>query len=129
VTVVDAGVAVEALISDNELGKAARRALREPCTAPELIDIEVGSALRRLVLAGRLSERRARLALHDLHDLPLVRSPHRPLLPRCWALRGSVTFYDAAYVALAELLAVPLVTTDGRLAAAPGPRCEFALLS
>lgn len=127
-TVVDAGVAVEALISDTELGQAARRAFREPCRAPELIDIEVGSALRRLVLAGRLSERRARLALHDLGDLPLVRAPHRPLLPRCWALRGSVTFYDAAYVALAELLAVPLVTTDRRLTAAAGPRCRFVVL-
>jgi predicted nucleic acid-binding protein len=44
---------------------------------------------------------------------------------RAWELRGSVTYYDASYVALAELLDAPLVTLDPRLARAPGPRCEF----
>lgn len=128
-TVVDAGVIVEALIADSDLGRAARGALSGRSTAPELVDLEVGSALRRLVLAKRLTARRAGAALQDLHELPIHRAPHRPLLDRCWSLRGSITFYDAAYVALAELLAVPLVTTDARLAAASGPRCSFELLS
>ena len=127
-TVIDAGVVVEALIDDGELGRAARGALTGRCSAPELVDLEVGAVLRRLVLAGRLSERRAGSAVQDLHDLPLERVSHRPLLERCWALRGSVRFYDAVYVALAELLAVPLVTTDARLAAAPGPHCAFVLV-
>jgi predicted nucleic acid-binding protein len=41
------------------------------------------------------------------------------LLPRIWELRHNVTAYDAAYLALAETLAAPLVTCDGRLGSAP----------
>ena len=43
-----------------------------------------------------------------------------------WELRGNLTAYDAAYVALAELLGAPLVTLDTRLARAPGTRCEIS---
>ena len=51
--------------------------------------------------------------------------PHHKLAARAWELRGSVTYYDASYVALAELLDAPLVTLDRRLAQAHGPRCAF----
>jgi predicted nucleic acid-binding protein len=77
---------------------------------------------------ARLDQRRAALALADLVELPMRRAAHRPLLPRCWELRDTVTVYGAAYVALAELLDAPLVTADARLANAPGPRCRFELL-
>jgi predicted nucleic acid-binding protein len=40
-----------------------------------------------------------------------------------------VTFYDAAYVALAEVLDVPLLTADERLARAAGPRCTIEVVS
>jgi predicted nucleic acid-binding protein len=50
------------------------------------------------------------------------------LLSRCWELRENLTIYDAAYVALAELLQADLLTADGRLAAAPGPRCGIEVL-
>lgn len=64
----------------------------------------------------------------DLIDLPMQRASHRPLLSRCWELRQTVTVDDAAYVALAELLQVVLVTADGRLSRAPGARCVFELV-
>jgi len=67
--------------------------------------------------------------LTDLADLPLERAPSVPLLPRCWELREKVTFHDAAYVALAELLDVPLLTADQRLARASGPRCTIDVLT
>lgn len=79
--------------------------------------------------AGHLDVRRAGLALTDLVELPLRRAPHRPLLARCWELRENLTVYDAAYVALAEVLDVVLLTADARLANAPGPRCEIELLA
>jgi predicted nucleic acid-binding protein len=72
--------------------------------------------------------RRAALALADLTALPLRRTPHRPLLDRCWELRSNLTIYDASYVALAEALDVTLVTGDGRLARATGPRCHIEVL-
>ncbi|WP_123788461.1 type II toxin-antitoxin system VapC family toxin [Phytoactinopolyspora halophila] len=43
--------------------------------------------------------------------------------PRCWELRDTLTVYDAAYVALAELLQATVLTADQRMAEAPGPRC------
>jgi predicted nucleic acid-binding protein len=52
-----------------------------------------------------------------MHDLRIVRYPHRPLIDRVWELRANFTAYDAAYVALAELLDVPVLTCDARLAA------------
>ena len=60
--------------------------------------------------------------------MPLQRAPHLPLLSRCWELRANLTCYDAAYVALAELLGVTLVTADGRLARAKGLACRVELL-
>jgi predicted nucleic acid-binding protein len=78
--------------------------------------------------AGVIDGRRASLALADLATLPLQRAPHRPLLARCWELRGNLTIYDAAYVALAEVLKVSLLTGDKRLAGSTGPRCHIEVL-
>jgi predicted nucleic acid-binding protein len=130
VLVVDASAVVPALADDGPDGDSARARLRgHALAAPELIDLETTSVIRRRHRGGHLDTRRAELALTDLAALPLRRASHRPLLARCWELRQNVTVYDAAYVALAELLGVALLTADARLAEAPGPRCRFALLS
>ena len=97
--------------------------------APHLMDLEVGSVLRRLVRNGQVPERRARLALTDLAELPVQRAPSLPLLPRCWELKDNLTIYDAAYVALAEILDVTLLTADPRLGRATGPRCSIEVVS
>jgi len=52
--------------------------------------------------------------------MPIRRYPATRLLERIWRLRGALSAYDAAYVALAEALDAPLVTTDRRLAQAEG---------
>lgn len=64
----------------------------------------------------------------DLADLPFARYPTLPLLQRAYELRANVTAYDAAYIALAETLGCDLVTTDGRLAKAPGIQCRVRVL-
>ncbi|HVA43960.1 MAG TPA: type II toxin-antitoxin system VapC family toxin [Acidimicrobiales bacterium] len=128
--VVDASVVVTALADDGPDGDRVRARLRgERLTAPEVIDLEVVAAWRRLVTAGHLDGPRAQLALQDLGELRLRRVSHRPLLVRCWELRENLTIYDAAYVALAELLDVALLTADVRLASAPGPQCRVEVLA
>ena len=44
-----------------------------------------------------------------------------------WELRRSVTAYAAAYLALAETLAAPLVTCDARLGSAPRHAAKIEL--
>jgi predicted nucleic acid-binding protein len=67
-------------------------------------------------------------ALEDLAELHLTRYPHGPLLPRIWELRDNLTAYDAAFVALAETLNVPLITRDRRIANAPGHDARIELI-
>lgn len=127
--VVDASVLAPALADDEGDGDLVRARLHgEQLAAPDLIDLEVISTLRRAARAGRLDDRRSNQALTDLAALPLKRVPHLPLLPRIWELRDNLTAYDAAYVALAEALGGPLLTADGPLARASGVRCEVELL-
>ncbi|MGB4777930.1 type II toxin-antitoxin system VapC family toxin [Microbacterium sp.] len=130
VIVVDASVLATALADDGGDGDRARERLRgEELCAPELIVLEVASVLRRQVQSRALEPRRAGLALRDLDDLPIALAAHRPLLPRVWDLRENLTPHDASYVALAEATASVLVTADGRLARAPGIRCECDVLT
>lgn len=96
---------------------------------PHLIDAEVGQALRRRVAAGRLGEDRADAALLDLVRMPLRRIGHIGLIHRAWELRHNLSFYDGLYVALAEVLDVPLVTLDRRLAKAVGDATGVTVLT
>lgn len=127
--VVDASVVVTALADDGDDGDRVRDRLRdERLLAPHLIDIEVTSAWRRLSARGDLDDRRAAQALADLQSMRIERVPHGSLLGRCWQLRDTLTSYDAAYVALAELTGSLLLTADAKLAAASGPECEIEVL-
>ena len=127
--VVDASVVAPVLADDDADGDRARERLQgERLVAPELLDLEVVAVIRRALFAGALDERRAAIALADLADLDLERVSHRPLLVRIWELHPDITSYDAAYVALAEMIEATLVTADRRLAQAPGPRCQMEYL-
>lgn len=127
--VVDASVLASALGDDGPDGDRARHRLAgERLFAPELIDLEVVSVWRRAARSGGLDDRRAGLALADLASMPLARASHRALLARIWELRTNLTPYDAAYVALAELLDSVLVTADRAFARASGIECEVEVL-
>ena len=118
--VVDASVAVEYLLR-TPLGLAAADTLDAAALiAPELMDVEVVSALRKAVLLGRLDEPRAVTAVTDLSRWPVDRISHRALAHLAWRYRHNVSAYDAFYVATARSHGVPLVTADGKLAGASG---------
>lgn len=93
--------------------------------APHLIDVEFLSVLRRLVSRGSLSTKAAQLARQLYSQLPIERYPHTLLADRIWALRANLTSCDAAYVALSESLEIPLITSDHKLAGAPGHKATI----
>ena len=128
--VVDASALLEALLRTSAAAAVARRLFDSGQTlhAPHLLDVEVSQVIRRYAAAGELDAERAREAVADLADFPLLRYPHDFLLPRIWELRSNLTAYDAVYVALAEVLGAPLLTRDRRLAAAPGHHAQVELV-
>jgi predicted nucleic acid-binding protein len=67
-----------------------------------------------------MAAQRGQEALEDLSGLRLHRYPHDFLISRVWQLRANLTAYDAAYVALSELLDAPLLTCDSGIASASG---------
>lgn len=114
--VVDAAVIADLLTQAPGSGRIIDRIAAEELHAPHLLDSEVVSALRGLVLGHRLSESRAMDALTDFDDLPIslwatTADQRRQMLD----LRNNVTAYDAAYLVLARDLECTLLTRDARL--------------
>ncbi len=93
--------------------------------APSLAPFEAANVLRRQLLLSAIDETEASLAHQDLVELSIELWPYPTLAERAWQLRANVTVYDAAYVALAELLGAPVVTLDARLGRSAGPRCPI----
>jgi predicted nucleic acid-binding protein len=129
--VVDASAVVEFLLGRQPAAAWVAAHLRTAARvrAPHLIDAEVISALRSAVAAGDVSVERASAAVSAFPRLTLRRYRMTPLLPRMWALRASVSAYDAAYVALAEAFDEPLITADRRLGRSHGHRARIEAFS
>jgi predicted nucleic acid-binding protein len=129
VIVVDASCLYEVVI-DTDRAETIRARLAEDTdhAAPQVVDIEVFSLIRRDNLSGTLDDTFAGLAVEDLRSWPGERYGHRALLERAWELRHTVRGWDAAYIALAEALDATLLTLDRRLAACNGPRCPIEVI-
>ena len=128
--VLDASAAVALLVDSGPVGAdVGATLLQHEIAYPSLLPYEVASALRRLAASDTISQHLAARSLHDISLLNGQAFEFAELADRVWELRNNVSTYDAAYVALAELLEVPLLTLDARLRAAAGPRCQFVDLS
>ena len=125
--VADASAIIEWLIGGSR-GQAVGLALTgRDIHAPAHLDVEVAQVTRRLALNSVITPARGRAMLELLAEAPIRRIPVAPLLPRVWALRGNLTAYDAAYVALAEALPAPLLTFDRKIPSAPGHQAEVVV--
>jgi predicted nucleic acid-binding protein len=131
VIVVDASIVLHVLLRTPIGREACTRLLSSRVTlhAPHQLDLEVAQVLRRHERTGQLETRRAGEALSDFADLEIERYAHDMLLERIWELRITLTAYDAAYVALAEVLRAPLLTTDRKLAESTGHRARIELVA
>lgn len=120
--VVDASAFLEVLLRTPAASIVEERifAQGETLHAPHLVDLEIAQVLRRYVRTEEIDAARGEEALHDFADFPITRYSHHPFLIRIWTFRGNATAYDAAYLALAEVLAAPLLTRDRHLASVPG---------
>jgi predicted nucleic acid-binding protein len=122
--VADASTIVAALCATGDDGSWSAMQLRDgDVAAPSLLHFEAANVIRRLAAIQKLEQSEASLAYRDLQDMRVQVWPYEALSTRIWELRGSINCYDAAYVALAEILDAPLLTLDRRLARAPGGRC------
>ena len=123
---VDASVVVALLVDKGPAGEwSIVQCQGHPLIAPNLLPFEVANVLRRQLRAGLISPDRAHAAHRAAVDLRVQLWPYQVVADRIWALRDTLTSYDAAYCAVAELAQAPLVTLDSRLARAQGPSCEI----
>lgn len=124
---VDASVVVAVLVGRGPTATwAAEWLLRGDLIVPALLPFEVLNVLRRLEHRGQLDATAATFAERQLTRLTTTVIPGDAIADRVWELRHNLTAYDAAYVAVAELVDATLVTLDRRLAGAPGLRCAVA---
>lgn len=126
--VLDASAAVELLLRTPRGDRIAEALGEEPVVAPELIDVEVLSALARQLRAGELAVFDADVAVEQLRSMPVRRLSHALVLSVVWRLRARVRVADAWYVAFAQALRAPLLTTDARLARAAVPDLSLLLV-
>ena len=128
--VLDASAAIELLLSLPK-SRAVQERVEEAdwqVAAPQLLLVEVLQVLRQRVATGVTELADAASAQELLHDLSPQYFGHDLLTARVWQLRDNLTAYDACYVALAELLDTDLVTTDTKLASAPGHDARVVVL-
>jgi predicted nucleic acid-binding protein len=126
--VVDASTVVSALLDDGEEGRWCEEHLQvDQLAAPHLMPFEAINVVRRTEAKGAVSASVATNALHVLTQLPVALLPFDSVADRVWELRANLSAYDAAYVAVAELLGGRLVTLDRKMSRAPGIRCPVAV--
>ena len=115
--VVDASVVLDALLGDATADASLRR---HDLHAPVTIDVEMLHALRRRWLAGQVQDDAVAVVIALFQHTQITRHSVQPFVDRIWSIRRNITAYDAAYVALAEFLDVPLLTRDWRLSRSSG---------
>jgi predicted nucleic acid-binding protein len=118
VIVPDASAVGEVLLRTSTGRALASRLSRERLVAPEVLDVEVASLLRRALSAGRLSTEAARERLRVLEAWPIRRVGLRTIVGDTQPFWANVSVHDACYVVVAQAFDATILTVDGKLARA-----------
>jgi predicted nucleic acid-binding protein len=128
--VIDCSSLVHFLLDQGETGAAVRRRVgrADSLAAPGLLDYEITSAVFGLARGRRggeprITEKEAVKAITDYQALAVDLHPTLILWQRVRKLSDNLSAYDAHYVALAESLDIPLVTSDARIERSGAARC------
>lgn len=129
--VIDCSALIRALTDHSPAGFAVRERLRQLDTlaAPGLLDYEIMSALFGMAKGGKLTDKEAVKAVADYQALAIVRHETLVLWQRVRALHHNISAYDAQYVALAETLGVPLITSDARIHRSGAAKCAIEVFT
>jgi predicted nucleic acid-binding protein len=129
--VIDCSALIRTLTDHGPTGQAVRRRLASLASlaAPGLLDYEVVSALFGMVRGRKLTARDAEKAIGDYQLLTVVRHETLILWTRVRDLHHNLSAYDAQYVALAETLRLPLITSDARIERGGAARCSVEVFA
>jgi len=117
--VIDASAWLALLLQEEKADLIAAHLTHHPLMAPELIRYEAANGILQARRRGRLlaQEDSFKLLLREILDFPI-----EIVSPETWWLAGvrmvqkhPLTFYDAAYVGLAGVLGLPLLTLDDKI--------------
>jgi predicted nucleic acid-binding protein len=125
--VLDTSAAIAGLVTGENQALLESIAVHHEFQSPYLIEVEYLHVLRRLAHRGDITPDTACRAIEEFIELPIIMYAQTPLFERMWQHRNQVSAYDAAYLALAESLEVPLITCDLRLARASDGLVEVEL--
>ena len=125
--VIDASALAEVIARTDRAGPVERAFAGHQLLAPDLINAQVLSVLRRWARHSVITPENARQAVRNLLTAPVRRFTTDALITTMWSLGDRVAPYTGAYMALARWVGCPLLTLDERLTRSPD--LGIALLS
>ena len=127
--VVDASVVFDYLIHTDDSAEIERRFQIEDFDlhAPSHLPVELLSVFHKQTLLPG-AKHNDEDVVRDILIFPVEIHSHEYLVSRIWELRHNITPFDAAYVALAEVLDVPLLTRDRKLAKSTGHHARIEVI-